>query len=191
MKTTKMIYIYGAGGHGLVVADIARSVGYDEIIFLDDNKENKFNPALKKADIVVAIGNNKTRKEIMQKVQNAGFNLVSLIHPSSVISPSTKIGNGVVIMPNVVINASAIIQDGVILNSSCVIEHECFIDGYSHISPNVSLAGNVKVGELTHIGIGSCIIECVKIGKNCIIGAGSTVLKDVDDNSKVYGIVKA
>ncbi|WP_069637352.1 UDP-N-acetylbacillosamine N-acetyltransferase [Campylobacter pinnipediorum] len=191
METTKMIYIYGAGGHGLVVADIARAVGYDEIIFLDDNKENKFNPSLKKLDIIIAIGNNKTRKEIMQKVQNAGFNLISLIHPSSVISPSTKIGNGVVIMPNVVINASAIIQDGVILNSSCVIEHECFIDRYSHISPNASLAGNVKVGELTHIGIGSCIIECVNIGKNCIIGAGSTVLKDVDDNSKVYGIVKA
>ena len=32
----KSIYIYGASGHGLVVADIARNNGYDNIIFIDD-----------------------------------------------------------------------------------------------------------------------------------------------------------
>jgi len=30
------IYIYGASGHGLVVADIAKSAGYGDIIFIDD-----------------------------------------------------------------------------------------------------------------------------------------------------------
>ena len=29
MVKTKKIYIYGASGHGLVVADIAKSNGYD------------------------------------------------------------------------------------------------------------------------------------------------------------------
>ena len=32
----KSIYIYGASGHGLVVADIARAYGYDDVIFVDD-----------------------------------------------------------------------------------------------------------------------------------------------------------
>ena len=32
----KIIYLYGASGHGLVCADIARACGYDKIIFLDD-----------------------------------------------------------------------------------------------------------------------------------------------------------
>ena len=36
MAKTKKIYIYGASGHGLVIADIARDNGYDEIVFLDD-----------------------------------------------------------------------------------------------------------------------------------------------------------
>ena len=32
----KSIYIYGASGHGLVVADIAKACGYKDIIFIDD-----------------------------------------------------------------------------------------------------------------------------------------------------------
>ena len=37
----KKIYIYGASGHGLVVADIARACGYEDMIFIDDGK-NEF-----------------------------------------------------------------------------------------------------------------------------------------------------
>ena len=37
----KSIYIYGASGHGLVVADIAKVCGYDNIIFIDDG-ENEY-----------------------------------------------------------------------------------------------------------------------------------------------------
>ena len=32
----KSIYIYGASGHGLVVADIAKACGYTDILFIDD-----------------------------------------------------------------------------------------------------------------------------------------------------------
>ena len=35
-KYMKSIYIYGASGHGLVVADIAKACGYEDIIFVDD-----------------------------------------------------------------------------------------------------------------------------------------------------------
>ncbi|HEY9129216.1 MAG TPA: acetyltransferase, partial [Sulfurovum sp.] len=32
----KTIAIYGASGHGKVVADIAKTNGYDQVIFIDD-----------------------------------------------------------------------------------------------------------------------------------------------------------
>ena len=37
----KKIVIIGAGGHGKVVADIARKSGYTDIVFLDDNASVK------------------------------------------------------------------------------------------------------------------------------------------------------
>lgn len=187
MAKTSRIYIYGASGHGLVIADIAKANGYDEIVFLDDKSDMKFSPNLEKADIIIAIGDNKTRKMITARVKEAKFNIVSLVHPSAIISPGAVIESGVVVMPNAVINAKAVIKQGAIINTAAVIEHECEICEFAHISPNAALAGNVKVGALAHVGIGSCVIQSIKIGKNCIIGAGSVVVRDINDGIKAYG----
>lgn len=187
----KSIYIYGASGHGLVVADIARVCGYDNIIFIDDgeNEYLTFEDIKNNNSIAITfgIGSNSIRAKLFEKVKNSGFKIVSLIHPSSIISSSVTIGYGTVIMPNVVVNAKAVIGDGVVLNTASVIEHECYIEDFVHISPNVALAGNVTVCKLTHVGIGSNVIQCITIGNNTIIGAGSTVVKNIENFKKAYG----
>lgn len=188
MGQTKSIYIYGASGHGLVCADIAKLNGYENIIFLDDKKGLKFSPELDKFDIFIAIGDNGTRKTLQDKVLSFGYNIVNLIHPNAVISSSAIFGNGIVIMPGVVINAKAQIEDGAIINTGAIIEHECKIGKFAHISPNSSLAGCVKVGALTHIGIGSSVIQGIIIGKNSIIGAGSVVIRDIASNVVAVGV---
>ena len=183
----KSIYIYGGGGHGQVVADIAQAVGYEQIIFLDDAGANKFDEALPKKDIIVAVGNNLIRHHLCKRVTDAGFNLVSLIHPSAVVSPKAKIAAGVVVMPRAVINAWATLEEGVIVNTAAVVEHHCMLHAYSNLCPNVSLAGNVIVGEHTDIGIGSCAIQGMRIGAYSLIGAGSVIVNHVEDNILAFG----
>ena len=189
---SKSIYIYGASGHGLVVADVAKSCGYENIVFLDDDTSKgflKFEDIKENRDYHIAfgIGNNQIREKLYKKVRENGFSTPTLIHPSSIISSSARIEEGTVIMPNVVVNAKAYIGKCVILNSSCVVEHESIIGDFVHISPKVAIAGDVKIGNFTHIGIGSSIIQCLEIGKNSVIGAGSVVVKNIPDFKKAYG----
>ena len=189
---SKSIYIYGASGHGLVVEDIAKACGYENIVFLDDDKSKgflTFDDIKENRDYHIAfgIGNNQIREKLYKKVKENGFFTPTLIHPSSIISSSVKIEEGTVIMPNVVVNSKVYIGKGVILNSSCVVEHECMIGDFVHISPKVAIAGDVKIGNFTHIGIGSSVIQCLEIGKNSIIGAGSVVVKNIADLKKAYG----
>ena len=190
---SKSIYIYGASGHGLVVADIAKSCGYEDIVFLDDDKSKgflTFEDIKENRDYYIAfgIGNNQIREKLYKKVKENGFSIPTLIHPSSIISPSAKIEEGTVVMPNVVVNAKAYIGKCAILNSSCVVEHESIIGDFVHISPKVSIAGDVKIGNFTHIGIGSNVIQGIIIGSNVIVGGGSMVILNIDDNQKVVGI---
>lgn len=191
MAATK-IYVYGFSGHGAVVADVARACGYGEVVFLDDAKFDgknvlKFDLSLEKADVIVAIGDNKIRRILQERVKSAGFRVVNLIHPSAVVSASAQIGEGAVVMPNAVINARAAVGEGAIINTGAIIEHDCEIGDFAHVSPNAALAGGVIVGQNTHVGIGSCVVQCVKIGANCVIGAGSVVVRDVPDNVVAYG----
>ena len=187
----KQIYIYGASGHGLVVADVAKNCGYEKIIFIDDgdNSYPTFEDIKNNNNIAIAfgIGNNTIRKKLFKKVKKHNFKVPPLTHPSAVISLDVDIGEGTVIMPQVVINTKSQIGKGVILNTSSVIEHENIIGDFVHISPSVALAGNVTIYEETHIGIGSCVIQGIKIGKNCMIGAGSVVIKGIGNEKVAYG----
>lgn len=190
-ENLKKIYIYGSSGHGLVSADVARSVGYDEVIFLDDfdDKALKFSPKLPKHDIFIAIGDNKVRETLASRVQNAGFKLVSLIHKGAIISPSARVSqNGALIMPNVVVNARALVEAGVILNTACVIEHECVIGAFSHISVGAKLAGNVRVGERCLLGINSAVLPNLSLVDECILGGGSVLIKDALDKGTYVGV---
>lgn len=188
MEKIKELLIYGNGGHAKVVADIARLNGYNKIRFIDDSSNNlKFSENLPRIDIIIAIGNNKIREFLQNKVLNLGFNVISLIHPSAIISPSAKIARGAVIMPLAIINADAKIEDGVIINSSSVIEHDCICLSFSHISPSATLAGGIKIGKRTQIGANSVIKECIKICDDVLIGAGSVVVNDIEESGIYAG----
>jgi len=187
----KSIYIYGASGHGLVVADLARSCGYDHIIWIDDG-ENEY-PSFEEIDkdidvpIVIGVGNNKTRATIYNTILQADMKIITLVHPSAVVSESVDLGKGTVVMPNVVINAKTKVGNGSILNSASVIEHENEIGDFAHISPNVALAGNVTISDYAHIGIGSSVKQGITVGENSLVGVGSVVLKDIGNAKLAYG----
>ncbi len=188
------IAIYGASGHGKVVADIAEALGYKIAYFIDDDmgKTDFMGCAVERMNInklpvALGIGNNKTRQNIFSCLCEENVEILTLIHPSCVVSKRATFGIGSVVMPNAVINSCAKIGKGVIVNTASVIEHDNVIGDFVHISPNVALAGNVKIGELSHIGIGSTVIQNITIGKEVVIGAGSVVIDDIADFSKVVG----
>lgn len=186
MATTSL-YIYGNGGHAKVVDDIARANGYDNLIFLDDNSDMKFNSNLPKHPIIIAIGNALIRQKLQNLVLSSGFELITLIHPTAVIGSDVTIGNGSVVMPGAIINAKSTIGNGVIINSGAIIEHECTIGDFAHICPGVAIAGGSLVGERSWIGIGSSIIQNITIKPDITIGAGSVVVKDILEGSLAYG----
>lgn len=186
MATTSL-YIYGNGGHAKVVADIARANGYDNLIFLDDNSDMKFNSNLPKHPIIIAIGNTLIRQKLQNLVLSSGFKLITLIHPTAVIGSDVTIGNGSVVMPGAIINAKSTIGNGVIINSGAIIEHECTIGDFAHICPGVAIAGGSLVGERSWIGISSSVIQNITIKPDITIGAGSVVVKDILEGSLAYG----
>jgi sugar O-acyltransferase (sialic acid O-acetyltransferase NeuD family) len=202
---TKELSIVGASGHGKVVADIAEQLGFI-IKFYDDAYPNKTTiahwPILGSTsdlitsnhknvelfnNVVVAIGNNDIRFQKIKQLQDKGFNLITLIHPSALVSRYAEIENGTVIFPRAVINAFARIGLGAIINTGSIVEHDCIVGDYAHISPNASLSGGVEVGSKCWIGVGSQVKQLVKIGNNTIIGAGSTVLSDIPSDVTAVG----
>jgi UDP-N-acetylbacillosamine N-acetyltransferase len=195
----KKIAIYGASGHGKVVADVAMACGYEIAFFVDDDasklefyghKVYRFGAVQNMVNISFALGlgSNHARAEKFFMLKKFGFGVTLLVHPTAIISPTASLQEGAVVMPSVVINANANIEQGVILNSSCVIEHDCIIREFAHISPLVGLAGGVNVGKLAHVGIGAKVIQGIKIGADSIVGAGAIVVGDIGEKVLAVGV---
>ena len=187
------LYLYGASGHGKVIAEIAEEQNLKITAFLDLDKSksdllgyNILHEIPKsRIEIIISIGSNFVRKRIVQ--ENDNFLFKTLIHPRSNISKRSRIDKGTVIMAGVSVNSDCKIGKHCIINTNASIDHDCIIHDFVHISPNVALAGSVIVGEGTHIGIGSSVIQGIKIGKWCTIGAGTVIIKDVPDGATVVG----
>lgn len=198
------VAIIGQGGHSKVIQDIITAREGNEIVgYLDD----KFDFASVKQGIyygpissairlreqvedlkfIIAIGNNRVRKNIVEKMNFSDEDFAVLIHPSAIISTSAKIGNGSVIMANAVINADADIRKHTIINSGAVIEHDTKVGDYTHISPKATLTGGVIVEEGVHVGAGATLIPQVIVGKWSVIGAGATVIRDIPSNCTAVG----
>lgn len=199
----KRLAIIGASGHGKVVAEIAQINGWDEIVFYDDNPQKKtvntwkvkgnidgfISKSQKFNGFFVAIGDNTLRMEITKYIISKGVSsLVSLKHPSAILSNYTTIGLGTIVMPGVVVNSMSKIGNGVILNTSSIIEHDNIIQDFVHVSPGVSLAGGVQIGMLSWVGIGSSVKQNIVIGANVTIGVGSVVVENIDKNVTVFGV---
>ena len=190
------MYLFGASGHGKVIKDILNANGIKVEAFADDNpnvNECGGRPVMHDATglspMIVSIGVNRIRKMIVErlKANNPDIKFATAIHPSAVISPSAKIGEGTVVMAGAVINADAVIGNHCIVNTGATVDHDCKIGDYCHIAPGVNISGANHVGEGTWVGVGSCVIQCLNIGKNCMIGAGSVVVKDIPDNVTAFG----
>lgn len=196
------LIIIGASGHGKVVADIAIKMNkWQSITFLDDDESIKISMGLgvigktadafaykDEADFFVAIGSNGIREKVQEKLIEEGLNVVSLIHPSAVIGTDVEIGFGSAVMAGVVINSSTRIGNGCIINSSSSVDHDNVIEDYVHVSPGVNMAGTVKVGKCTWLGIGSVVSNNVNICSGCKVGAGAVVVKDITEPGTYVGV---
>lgn len=199
----KKLLIIGGGGHGKVVADAALLSGWDEVVFADArypeqtqvrnwpviSTESALDKPMADIDgVVVAIGHNRTRIAIQQRLAKLGWPIVTIIHPRATVSPFAQIGAGSVLFAGAVVNVDAEVGAAAIINTGAVVEHDCVLGVGVHVSPNAALAGGVTVGDCTWIGMCACVRQLVKVGSDVVVGAGAVVVADVGDGATVVGI---
>ncbi|WP_435927095.1 acetyltransferase [Dryocola sp. BD613] len=166
----KSLLILGAGGHGRCIAELAILSGqYSQIAYLDDawQKEKNLNAmilgpidSLKShknfTHVVIGIGNNRVRRNLQLHALAGGFELETLVHPGSWISPSAQLGKGCVVFAGVVIGSQTQIGDGVIINSNSTVDHNGVVEEFAHLGVGVQLAGGCHIGKGAFVQAGSC-----------------------------------
>lgn len=204
------LIIIGAGGHAKVVADAALCVGFEIVGFVDDAVNVAPLPGWRVvgvtgdvpqllaeilgSQVVVAIGDNRTRQEVVRalldKSRRLSFEVpfARIIHPAATVSTYAQIEPGTVVMAGAVVNPGATVGSHAILNTSCSVDHDCVIGSFAHLSPGVHLSGTVTVEEGAHLGVGVSVLPSCRIGRWSVVGAGAAAVDDVPENTVAFGV---
>lgn len=202
--------VWGAGGHGKVIADVLRACGHRVVGYVDASSEpgrvvepggarivmseEAFLAQIRESPelpfgadaVALAIGDNSLRFKRSMDAEH--LYLPPLVHPAAVVSPSVRLGRGAAILPGAVVNAHAELGAAVIVNTNAVVEHDCVVDDCAHISPGAVLAGGVRVGRRSWIGAGAVVSNGVTIGADVVVGAGAVVIRDLPDGVTAVGV---
>ena len=203
----KQIIIIGCGEHARVVIDNIEEQNHYKIFGLTTNLDSELNKRIQGYQVIckdcniklllkenpniagyfLGVGMKSMKKRfLIYSEMDRLLTPVNIIHPTSSISKSAKVGKGILFEAYTKIANDASLGDHCIINSFSSINHDQCIEDNILIAGNVSLAGKY-IGSHTIISDGAVIGFKRNVGKNCIIGDGAVVTKDIPDNSIAYG----
>jgi sugar O-acyltransferase (sialic acid O-acetyltransferase NeuD family) len=198
------LYIYGASGHGKVVADAAlASHRFAVRGFLDDDPSRHGKVLLGLAveggieaidgqqgrvGVALGVGSNAARLAVLSRLTAAGHTVVTVVHPSAVLASGVTLGDGTFVAPLAVVHTDARLGRACIVNTGAVVEHDNVLGDGVHLSPNAALGGNVTLGDRVHVGLGAVVLPGVTVGARSVVGAGAAVVEDVPEGATVAGV---
>ncbi len=195
------LVVYGAGGHGKVVADILLSAGQEVAGFLDDVKPagtfviglpvlgtSAWLDSRPGTRVALGVGDNALRARHAEICVAKGAELVTAIHPSAVVARTSAVEIGCVLMAYSVVNPDARVGRGAIVNTCAIVEHDCSVGEFAHLSPNAVMGGNCHIGAFAQLGIGAAMLPGTRIGEYSIVGGAGLVVDNVPAHTIAIGV---
>ena len=192
------VCLFGAGGHGRVVAAIAQKIWPRTQLCFGDQKlpigtsvgtlSVQFSKLEDITDhaVIATIGNTAARKTCMLRADELNTPFATLIaNPDTYFAESP--GDGSMVLSTVIVNPGAQIGRGVILNSGAIVEHDCMIGDYCHLAPGSVVLGDCTLGNEVWLGANATILQGLSITDNVTIGAGSVVTANITETGTYVG----
>ncbi|GGJ63747.1 sugar O-acyltransferase (sialic acid O-acetyltransferase NeuD family) [Anoxybacillus voinovskiensis] len=205
----KEIVIYGAGGFAREIAFFIEQINEKQPTwyikgFVDDNSDNVGTyingyPVIgtgqwlasldEEISVVIGIGSSRVREAVVQRLARClHIQYPNIIHPSVILSNTTKMGVGNVIGAGSVLTCNIKIGSFVTIHSHCTIGHDATIDDFATILPRAAIAGNVHLGRCVDFGTNATIIQGLSVGEYSVIGAGAVVVRNIPAYCTAVGV---
>lgn len=203
----KNLIIIGARGYGREVYNLSMQCdGYqsDYVVkgFLDDKSDalvgfenypkiisSVEDYEVQEGDIFVcALGSIKWKKHYVELVLSKGGKFINLIHPSTILNTNVCIGNGLIVFINSNISNDCVIDDFVTIQGFVGLGHDTKIGKWSHLNAYCFTGGFVILEEEVCLNTRATVLPNVIVRKGATVGAASLVIKNVKENTTVFGV---
>lgn len=138
--------------------------------------------------LLLALGDPKSKLAVAQSLRARGAKFLTLVHPSALVGPSVKLGEGCILCPHVCIPTDAVLEDFVTVNSQSTVGHDAFLGEGVTLSGHCDVTGGARVERGAFLGSGARILPSAVVGEFARVGAGSVVVRRAAARSTVFGV---
>jgi len=203
---TAGLVLFGGGGHGRAVADVARRRGFAVAAVADPaapgpGRDEAWAGAAALAGDdrgiahalehglggLLGVGDNAARGRLAARLEAAGVPLPVLVARTATVAPDARLGPGTVVLEHAHVGPGAVLGPACVVNTAAVVEHDAVLDAAVHCAPGAVLTGGVRCAAGVLVGAGAVVLPCRTAGAGATIGAGAVVTRDVAPGATVRG----
>lgn len=200
------IYILGVGRNTIVTIDLAETCGYKVAglyHYLDDRtgedyfghkiigcNEELFGQDLTGKNFVVSVGENAIRAEIFQRLRERGANLVTLVHPTALVSKYSVLKDGVQVYAYALVDPNVVVEEDSVISSKTSLLHGSRIGKHCFVAPDAVVGANTVMEDYSFVGLNATLVsnKAGQIGKGAVVGASAVVTRPVSDDAVAVGV---
>lgn len=137
---------------------------------------------------VLGIGSPGARQRLVGRLDEAGAQPFTAIHPSVTLGARSDVGEGVVVCAGATISTNVRLGRHVHINPSATIGHDAELADFVSVNPGAVISGEVLVGAGTLVGANSTVLQRLIVAGDAVIGAGAVVTRCVPAGVIVKGV---
>jgi UDP-perosamine 4-acetyltransferase len=207
MASREQVLLVGSSTQALIALDILEKMGIYDVVGVttedpevrefcglpvlggNDDLPRLFQEGIRRAAIGVGGWiDNGPRIRLYHRLKDLGFELVSPIHPATIIGRQVELGEAVTTYASVAIDPQSKVGCNSIIGTNSFVGHETQVGDHVLISGGVMVGGRVTIGDQAVLSIGCTIVSGVNIGAGALVAAGAAVVKDVEPHTAVAGV---
>lgn len=201
------VIVIGVAGFGRETADVLHAIGVPVIGFVDDQPSpanlkliaDRGIPFLGSVDdwlartremrnYIVGIGSGRIRQLLAAKMDGAGHNAATAVHPTATMGHAVHLGAGTVICAGAQLSNAITLGRHVHVNPNATIGHDVELRDFVSINPSATISGAVEIGQRALVGAGATILQGLTVGSDATVGACALVTKDVPSSVTAVGL---
>ena len=136
----------------------------------------------------LGVGTPAARDRLSRRLEEAGMEAATIVHPGARIGPDVRLGHGVVVYDRCTVTTNVDIGAHTHLNVGCAVQHDSVVGALVQFSPGVMVNGDCVIDDGVFLGTGAIVTRGCTVGRDARIGAGAVVLDDVAPGSTAVGV---
>ncbi|WP_110239757.1 NeuD/PglB/VioB family sugar acetyltransferase [Nocardioides gilvus] len=137
---------------------------------------------------VVGIGSPRIRRILADKLDAAGFNAATLVHPDASVGSQCTLGEGTIILAGARVTTNVHLGRHVHLNPNVTVGHDTVLEDFVSMNPASSVSGDCLVQTGALIGVGAVVLNQLTLGPRALVGGSACVVTNVAAEAVVKGV---